>query len=145
MVLQKVLGLGIVLCVIEYAILIFCLQIYEVKMYDISFADFGGAITSATEITVVKMLFYFIFWVVAILIINKLGFIRSLFRLSIVNCSLFVFTSIVMTAVFPFSKEYFMRPFFYFLFIATIVSPYLLSIIPKVNQIIPLTYQADEK
>jgi hypothetical protein len=128
---------GMLLSAIEYVILLILFQWSNVKEYAIPFTKFNRAIRDANEISAVRFIFYFTFWVLAIIFLyDKINIKYHVLKLALVNCSLYVIISFVMVLFFPFASEYFTESFFYFLVLATLLSPLILSIIPRLKRII---------
>jgi hypothetical protein len=128
---------GLSLLAIEYFFLLFSMQTERILKYDIPITKFSGALGGAGEISLVRFIFYFVPWVIAVyLIYDKLNIKRPVLKLALVNCGLYILLSVVMTLFFPFAKEYFERAFFYYLILATFMSPFVLGMIPYFNRII---------
>lgn len=136
---KKVLNIilcGIFLSAIEYCILLICLQAEGVIQHTTSLANFSRAFRHTNEIIAVRFIFYFVFWVLTnYLLYDKIKLKRVALKLALYNCSFYVFFSAIMSIVFS-ASVFFRYSFFYFLVIATLLSPFILSIVPRAKQLI---------
>lgn len=125
------------LSIIEYIILFFSFQLESIITYSIPVTKLNRALREANEISTVRFIFYFAFWVLAIYFLyDKINIKYPVLKLALINCTLYIAISILMTLFFPFTAEYFTQTFFYFLVIATLISPFVLSAIPYMNKLI---------
>src|SRR5690606_8240582 len=101
------------------------------------FTKFTGALRTANEISAVRFIFYFTAWVLVIYFLyDKINIKYPVLKLAFYNCVLYIILSVIMTQFFPFASEYFNEMFFYYLVVATLLSPFFLSIIPYANRLI---------
>ena len=135
--LLNILICGFSLLVIEYFILLIFSQLENIIKYSVPFTKFSGALRDTSEVSVVRFIFYFTFWILAIyFLFDKINIKYPVLKLALLNCALYIIISGVMTLFFPFPKEYFKETFFYFLVIATLLSPFILSVIPMASKLI---------
>ena len=128
---------GVSLSMIEYIILLFFFQLESVIKYSIPITKLSGALRGANEISAVRFIFYFGFWVLVMYFLhNKVNIKYPILKFALLNCALYVALSGLMTLIFPFAKEFFKEEFFYYLIIATLISPFILSMIPYANKLI---------
>ncbi len=134
-----ILIVGVSLTIVEYFIMLLC---YLVKSFFL-FTNLEWIIKvtflSATNICILKFIFYFLFWVAAMKVFyNRINIGKSL-RLPFINCSLYILISIFYGFVLmPFTIDYFKDSLFYFFVLATFLSPILLSRIPYFKKLIEL-------
>jgi hypothetical protein len=122
---------GLSLGVIEYILLYFFIVIEGFVLYTVPKAIIVGSLRDANEISLTRFVFYFVFWVIAInLFYNKINIKNPILKMAVINCGLYISLSILLTLFFPFAIEFFGRSFFFFLTIATFLSPFILSISP---------------
>ncbi len=139
----NILILGVSLSLIEYIILLFCLQIENILKYQIQLTKWGGAIRHANELSLTRLALYFVFWVIAIYFnYEKINIKYPVLKLAVVNCSLYILISVIMTLFFPFAIEFFIESFFYYLVISTLISPLILLQIPFFKRISILNFNA---
>lgn len=121
----------------EYVILFLCLQLESAIGHSIPFSRFDNALRDASEIGLMRLIFYSVFWVLMMsFIYDRIGIKNRLLKLSLTNVGLYILTSAIMSLIFPFAIEFFTRPFFFYLVIATLVSPCVLYLIPFGKRII---------
>lgn len=127
----NILFCGIFLMLIEHIILFICIQFENILRYNIQATSIKGALRDSNEITAARFVFYFTFWVIfTYFFYGKIDSKYSLLKLAIVNCLLYVSLSLIITLFFPFTIDFFGQTFFFYLIIATFISPFILSIIP---------------
>lgn len=139
----NILILGVSLSLIEYIILLFCLQIENILKYQIQLTKWGGAIRHANELSLTRLALYFVFWVIAMYFnYEKVNIKHPVLKLAVVNCSLYILISVIITLFFPFAIEFFIESFFYYLVISTLISPLILLQIPFFKRISILNFNA---
>ena len=127
----NIIALYLVLLFIEYVVLFLCFQLEAIVNYSIPFYRFHKALRYANEITLIRLIFYSVFWIfVMSFIYGEIRINNSLLKLMAVNTGVYVFTSAMMSLIFPFAIEFFTRPFFFYLVLATLISPCILYLIP---------------
>jgi hypothetical protein len=131
---KKVLSLllvGFLLFILEFSVLFLCF-ILEVSPLDhISYYSVQEALRGACEIGLLRLIFYLVPWVFFVhLFYDMIPIKIPLLKLAVVNCGLYVSTSLLLCVPFPGAFDYFAYSFFYYLVFATFVSPFLLCIVP---------------
>jgi hypothetical protein len=127
----KILILGLCLLAVEYIILFCCIQVENMLNYSIPITKFSGALRDANEITLMRLIFYFILWAFAIYFFysqNKSK--RPVVKLALMNSVLYISTSLILIFFLPGGVEFFSRSFFFYLVAATLISPFIIYLIP---------------
>ena len=102
--------IGLSLSLIEYFILFLFLETEGLILYSVPVEIFKGAVKDATEITILRFVFYFLLWVVIMFLLwNNINIKYPFLKLALLNCGLYIALSILMTLFFPFATEYFRR------------------------------------
>lgn len=137
---KKVLTLllcGLTLFTIEHIVLFFFTHLENLICYSVPWKNFAGALRTANEITAIRFIFYFVFWLVGVHFgCQKIQGNYPVLKLALLNCSLYIATSIFMVWIFPFAAQFFKASFFYYLVVATFISPFLLYTIPFFKRLI---------
>jgi len=128
---------GFTVMAIEYFLLLFFFQIDNVIRYKIPLFSLSNSFKHATEVSLMRLLLYFFLWVVGIYLSwNKFRINNVVLKFAIINCLLYITISILMTLFFPFAIEFFTRSFFYYLVLATMLSPFIASLMPFFRKLI---------
>jgi hypothetical protein len=128
--LLNVIILGLSLALIEYFFMLVCYLAEGFIFCNVPLVIIEIAFRQASEVCIVKFIFYFIFWVFVMIGIYCEIKIRPSLKLSIINCGLYILLSIFYAIVLPFTRDYFLATFFYFFVLATFLSPTILITIP---------------
>jgi hypothetical protein len=126
---------GLSLSIIEYFILLICFLMEGFILYSVPKEIIKGAFREAAEVSLMRFIFYFIFWVITMSIFHyKINIKSPILKLAVLNFGFYILFSVVLSLFFPFAKEYYTSTFFYFLLIATFLSPIILNFIPYFNK-----------
>lgn len=128
---------GLSLSIVEYLILILCFLVEGFIYYNIPKEIIKGAFREANDVSLMRFIFYFIFWVLSIYIFfSKFNMRHIALKMALLNVAFYFIFSILLSLFFPFAKEYFTSSFFYFLLFATFISPFVLRVLPYFNKMI---------
>ena len=90
----NVLILGFSLLAIEYVLLFFFLQAENIVTHAVPPEKFSRALRGASELTLMRLLFYYILWVILIYIFyGKYRIGSSIATLSVMNCIFYIIIS----------------------------------------------------
>lgn len=138
----NILILGFLLSIIEFIILLILTQCFYVFRYSVPYNKYSHALNVAIEISIVRFLFYFVFWVLSYYItLSKVKLKYPILKLALFNGFLYLVISILLMFLFPFASEYFRAKFFYFSLISTLLSPVILNTFPYLKRVIRTSYQ----
>jgi len=122
-------GLG--LNVIEYIIVLLCIHVGDVIRYSVPVTRMGGALRDVSELFLLRLIFYFVLWVIGVrLLYGVINLRNPALKLAVVNCLLYLVISLIMTIFIPGTRDFFQRDFFFFLVAATFISPFVLFRLP---------------
>lgn len=86
------------------------------------------AVANALQINMVRFIFYYALYVAPFCFFMKVvTWKRRLLQAAVANCALYVVISLLYTGIFPDTFDYLTADFFYFLVIATFLSPFFLG------------------
>ena len=124
----KLLILGVALQLIKYLNLILCFHIQSYLKYHHNFWDFAHSIKNANEISLTRMLLYSLFWILSFYFtIDKIHLKSSALKISLMNLIAYIFISFLYACLLPPAFEFFSEPFFFFVCLSTLLSPFILS------------------
>jgi len=126
---------GLCLNVFEYVILLTCNLTEGFILYKIP-VDIKRAFRDTNETIALRFILYSVFWIVAMYFLyDKISIRNAKLKFAVVNCGLYIAISLLMCIPFPGAVEFFIRDFFFFLAIATFLSPFILITIPILRRL----------
>jgi len=127
---------GLCLNVIEYVILLTCNLTEGFSKGTVPVAIINSAFRGTNEIIAMRFIFYSVFWIAAMYFLyHKINIRNAKLKFAIINCGLYIAISLLMCIPFPGAVEFFIRDFFFFLVIATFLSPFILFTIPILKRL----------
>lgn len=89
------------------------------------------------DIIGVRLIFYFLFWIFSVTVFYKSSRkISQTLNFALFNSGFYIFFSLFMSLLIPFTREYLQASFFYFLILATFLSPWIIRAIDRSNTIL---------
>ena len=127
---------GLMLMAIEYVLCVLFFYLEDIYKYDVN-SSLSYNLRGASEVNALRLIFYFPLWLITMYYlfdgINKKRY--PALRLAAANCVLYILISVIMSIVFS-AGAFFGYSFFYFLIISTLISPFILWVIPFGNKLI---------
>jgi len=111
---------------------VICILLFEVELlfakYEADQWQIGKAVRNGIQINMVRFIFYYLFYAVPFyFLVNKIIWKRRLIQIAFFNCILYIGISLLYCGVFPGAFEFLSADFFYFLILATFLSPFVLG------------------
>jgi hypothetical protein len=127
---------GLCLNIFEYIILLIFNLTEGFILGTIPVAIIKRAFRDTNETIAIRFILYFVIWVAGMYFLyERINIKNASLKFGVVNCGLYIAICILMSIPFPGSAEFFGRDFFFFLVIATFLSPFILLKTPIMKRL----------
>jgi hypothetical protein len=111
---------------------VICILLFETELlfarYKVDEWHIEKALWDGIQINMTRVIFYYLFYAVAFyFLVNKIVWKRRLIQVALFNCILYIGISLLYSGILPGAFEYLSADFFYFLILATFLSPFVLG------------------